>query len=84
METFPCFILIQKRESEACIIECFMESNGKSSGGNRLQAGLVFLFLMLFFHTQKCEKTSLKIFVIGGHQKIRELVFFHFWGSFTL
>ena len=50
MEISPCFILIQKRASEACNIDCFMESNENSSGGNRSHTGLFFVHHAIFSH----------------------------------
>ena len=49
MEISPCFILIQKRESEASNIECFMESNGNSPAGNRFHTGLDFFVYHVTF-----------------------------------
>ena len=77
MDISPGFILIQKQISEACTIECFIESNENSSGRNRSYTGLVFFCLPCYFFTQKMRKTWWKILVIGGHKKIGELVFFN-------
>ena len=56
MEISPCFILIQKRKSEACNIECFIESNENSFGRNRSYTGLVFFAYHITFSHKKCEK----------------------------
>ena len=54
MEISPCFTLIQRRESGACNIKCFMERNGNSFEGNKY-AGLVFC-IYATFSNKKCEK----------------------------